>query len=294
MNRRIHLAPVAQYSDLERVMRRALDGEKPLRGRGSSSDYASPDSIRAGWDGGMSFRMAAEALARGWEAGIVEALDGLNVQAPDMSTSGGYDLDVAGEFVSVPSFCSGAPDCMMRKEAGDAPRRVRLIINPWMVCSTSAATALAYAKATCAYASGLIQAGYDVAVTALYAAHTGGRQDVAAVPFIVKDFAQEPDASRLAFATHPAMMRRVLFAYAEYVPAVHEDLAGPGNYGGLLRTPLTEAEVKACLPDVADERMVILPELSRGPWTDYAEWLRLFQTIAFESQDAEDASGEDL
>jgi hypothetical protein len=283
---------MVQYSDLARVVRGMLDGTVgPLYGREDSSGRDQPDLTRGPWDGDVSFRQAADYLDRGWEDGITDALEGLNVNAPDMSTSGGYDLDIAGEYVSVPSFCAGAPDCMMRKEAGDAPRRVRLIINPWLVCHTSAATAIAYAKATCAYASGLIQVGYDVAVTAVYAARIN-HEDVGAVPISVKEFSQEPDASRLAFATHPAFCRHVMWAYCEATEDVHPRLASHG-YGLLLRDDLTESEIRKILPDAADERMVVLPALGTARWTNHEQWLALFQSIAFETQDKDGTETED-
>jgi hypothetical protein len=168
-------------------------------------------------------------------------------------------LAVAGSYVCVPAYVSGHPECMYHKEPGEAPRRVRLVTSmsyPWYV---SAASAMAYAQACAAYAAGLMARGYDVAITTLVVCAAGGT--VSIVPVMVKEYSQEPDASRIAFSTHPAMLRRAMFACWEMDPGVDVGQRN-GGYGQPAYNPReVPAYIAAAFADVADERIIALPGL---------------------------------
>ncbi len=276
-------SPLVGYAALEAACRGILAGTVRRRQGAGTSSKDNPRS--QSWDDNIGLQGAADFLARGWEEGIAEATAGLDVLAPDMGR-GGWDVDVCGEYVAAEAYAIGDPECMYRKEAGEAPKRVRVIVNPSLMCNIDAAVGIAYARAVCAYVAGLIQAGYDVAVTALYAAAVhDGRTGAAVIPVAVKEFSQEPDASRLAFMTHPAFCRRVMFAYAEVCPDVHLDL-GRGGYGYLLTPDLSEDEVKFILREhYADERLLILPPINQASWRNPDQWTALFLTLAVETTD---------
>jgi len=271
----LDVAPPAQFSDVAAALRAALAGGPSLPDRGTSSLTNS-----TGWAGATPTE-ALDMCERGWAAGVTAAEAGLNALAPDAAPDGGWDLSVAGSFVCVPAYVSGEPECMYQKLPGESPRRVRVITNPWTCAAVPAERMAAYARATAAFIGALMGAGLDVAVTAMYAAKDNGEKTrLAAVPITVKDYGQEADASRLAFACHPAFMRRGMFAYCERTPATPPCL-GVNGYGYLLDRPLTAAEVHAAFPDVADERIVILTPiaLTRGTWqTDLERFIKLFET----------------
>jgi hypothetical protein len=83
-----------------------------------------------------------------------------------------------------------------------------------------------------------------------------------------------------------------MWAYCEATEDVHPRLANYG-YGLLLRDDLTESEIRKILPDAADERMVVLPALGTARWTNHEQWLALFQSTAFETQDEDGTETED-
>jgi hypothetical protein len=256
--------PVATFSAIAESVRKRL-ADREARPRGAECHSYSNDSDGGRWDGGMSLREAGEALRTGWTAGNVDIAHALDVRDAEQSPTGGYDLDVAGDFPCVPAFIAGEPECMYRKEPGEAPRRVRLVIFSWYVCSTTAQQAIAYASATASLAALLMARGFDVAITSLYVAadrhndyHTG------IIPIPVKEYGQEPDGSRIAFATHPAFMRRGMFAHLEMSEEYPVFWCSDG-YGTMVRDRLPEHVIRDAVPDSGDERLIVLPMFSELP-----------------------------
>jgi hypothetical protein len=250
--------PMMTYGDLS-AMAAARKGLATLPdGSGESS---MSENRGDSWDGGVQTLAAAAAmLDAGWEAGNAAVARAMDLVAGDDSPTGGWSMEVAGLFPSIAAYVSGDPECMYMPEEGPTPRRVRILISPCYHCGIQAKAAMEYAKATAAMVSMFMARGLDVAVTAVHVINAG---DVKIqMPVQVKDYGQECDASRLAFSTHPAMLRRVLFCRQE----CDGDLPVEGRNWGYGTPSYSCADVetmRTCLgPDAADERIIALPALS--------------------------------
>jgi hypothetical protein len=232
-----------------------------------TAEKASHKTAGETWDAGIDFDKALQLLARGWECGNVAVASAFDVQGAAESPTGGWDADIAGSYLNVPAYVAGLPDCMMRRDPGEAPRRVRIVVSPSINCGVNARQAIMYAEAVAAFAAGYVGQGLDVAITALHV--VADRKPTHFVtPIIVKDYGTELDASRIAFCTHPAMLRRILFGFHELEPTapawVHSNGYGyprfPDPSGD--RLPEAVAKIRAWLPaECADERLIILPNV---------------------------------
>lgn len=216
------------------------------------------------WDGGIGPDEMAGFMLNGWDAGNLAVADAMDVVDMDDSTSGGWDLDVAGEFVSIPDYVAGAPDCMMRKQDGAAPRRVRIVLTIGANCDVGAAKLVEFAKANAALVSLFMAKGYDVAVTGIWGQTTCWSEASPSDPHLVmnvvevKAYSQEPDASRLAAVAHPAFFRRALFCSVEMDGALPVWCASSG-YGRHWRADEESIRI-AFGPDADGERLVVLPD----------------------------------
>jgi hypothetical protein len=259
------LRPVLSFSDLDRIYRDRCAGKCAPGSDGAGVNFAGWHANDE-WDGGLrSLESVSRALWSGWDAGNLAVSAGLEALDLDQSDSGGWDLDVAGSYCSVPDYVTGAPDCMMRKNAGAAQRRVRLVLFCYMSAGTPASAAMDFARANAAYAALMMAQGYDVAITVAGAVYSWTSKQVIVRPVRVKDYGQEPDASRIAFALHPAFLRRVFFALMESDAEVPCDVRS-NSYG---TTPYRadEAAMRAALGDDTDgERMILLPDIASMNW----------------------------
>lgn len=264
--RSYQLRPVLTFSDLERIYTARCEG-KCARGSGNAGiKFGGCQHGSDSWDGGMRSQEAVVGGLRfGWDAGNLSAAAGLEAVDLDQSDSGGWDLDVSGSYCSVPDYVTGTPDCMMRKDAGEAQRRVRLVLFCYMSAGTPASAAMDFARANAAFAALMLAKGYDVAITVAGVVQSRKSGQVIIRPVRVKEYGQEPDASRIAFALHPAFLRRVFFAVMESDAAVPVDVRS-GSYG---TQPYRADEIamRAALgAETEGERMVLLPDIASMNW----------------------------
>lgn len=283
------LRPVLTFSDLERLYRTRRNGNVPSYS-GSTSLDQSGHWGRNEWDGGVrSVKQVLDALSQGWDAGNLTVAAGLDALDLDTSESGGWDLDVAGSYCSVPDYLTGTPDCMMRKDAGQAARRVRLVVFCYMTAGIPADAGIRYARAQAAYSALMMARGYDVAITVIGAVTSRNVGCTVLKPVRVKEYGHEPDASRIAFAAHPAFLRRVMFCAMEWDEDVPRDCRQVG-YGG---PPYwaDEVAVRAALgPETDGERMIILPALESLNYR--ADWQSMFQELIAQTADQHEERGD--
>lgn len=260
-----YLRPALNFADLERIYRDRCAGRGPRGSAAASVDFYGGHADDE-WDGGMrSLEAVSSGLRRGWDAGNLSAAAGLEAVDLDQSDTGGWDLDVAGSYCSVPDYVTGSPDCMMRKDAGDAQRRVRLVLFCYMSAGTPASAAMDFSRANSAFAAIMLARGYDVAITVAGVVRSRKSGQVIVRPVRVKEYGQEPDASRIAFAMHPAFLRRVMFAVMESDGDVPEDVRS--NSYGTEPYRADEVAMRAALGDDTDgERMILLPDIASMNW----------------------------
>ncbi len=276
--------PVLGFSDLARLCRERLQGTLP-----AGSGTGSVQSGGGEWDGGLDLAKACTALEQGWDAGNLAVLSGLEMIDLDMSDSGGRSMDVAGDFCSVPDYLAGSPECMSRKDAGESPVRMRIVTFCYMHCGVPASAAIDFARANAAFIAMMMGRGFDVAVTVVGAVTSGQSNVMVIKPVTVKDYGQEPDASRIAFSCHPAFLRRAMFCAMEMDTDVPSDCRrnGYGHYP----YRADEGAMRACLPDTDGERMVLLPDIGSLDYRGGHEAM-LRQILALVA-DQVDSRGED-
>ena len=151
---------------------------------------------------------------------------------PDLTPS--FDWDIGGEFPDVGAFCAGVPEHM----ANPAPFNnsvasvIRIAIPGSVPADVSADKIMRYGVALMSIVDGIQESGRSVALSwdltciprdsprGLEQIHTNIPLTTPGAPI---------DVSRLAFAFHPSMLRRIWFAAVEINPEL--SVLG-GSYGG--------------------------------------------------------------
>lgn len=214
------------------------------------------------WDAGVNTpEKALDALAgrlTGINRDVFAALD---VQDLDGTEEAGWDLDVAGAYCSVPDYLAGVPDCMMRKDAGDGARSVHLVSFCCMSAFVTAKQCLSFSEAVAGLVATLCLRGYDVAYTVINAVSSG--PVTYAIPITVIERGSDVDSSKVAFASHPAMLRRIMFAYCEQDPHAPLDIRSCGY--GTAPYSVPETVARTAIGMGSDERVIILPAVQSVP-----------------------------
>jgi hypothetical protein len=232
------VAPQGWWQLLNKVENR--DKVTPCKGAGDASQRPGEDR----WSGG-SWHGALRMMRDGWKEGA-QQVDAIMDTLPDAEAlADAWNLEAAGRFPCVPAFLSGDPECMWQTSEMDGTKqRVCLIISACYNCGITADEVLRYGAAVGATLRALEAAGHGVAI---YSIDKGSeyRGDAVAQACIVRDFGEPLDTSVVAFAFHPAFLRRILFANRELT----EDWASRGlanhGYGHAREADLADAV--ACL-----------------------------------------------
>ena len=173
----------------------------------------------AGYDGAM-------AMARdGWVEGAAKAQKALKAFVP-LTNAPDTVNDIYGYRPNVARFCSGVPDCMVRRapRADNGAGRVLTLIVP--VNALAGVSAVYMANFGVAVAQYINQMENDGTRVEIIAAMTSTVSDWRVSACARVKHADQPlDLSVLAFAIgHPAMFRRLGFA-------IRERCAAPRDYG---------------------------------------------------------------
>ena len=247
---------VMTFADLADACARRASRKVELPGGSGnlSQDIGTEPAVE--WDDKFGWKGAVTAVRKGWNAGNQTVRAALDMQTTEDSIDGTWDADVCGQYVDVAAYVAGQPDCMMRKGSAPAPRRVRLVLSSGMIASVDAQDAVQYATAAAGFAAMLIGQGLDVAITSLYVGTDDSR--IVTIPVTVKEYGQEPDASRIAFSTHPAFLRRVLFAVRELDPEMPFRMRS-GGYGRTCYDWQSRDLIRDAIPDADGETLICLP-----------------------------------
>ncbi len=196
------------------------------------------DSTTSGsgyWDNNVGFDGALKMATQGWPEGATQIAKQLDSLPPRAEVLPDWSMDVAGVMCNVPAFIAGEPECMWHmSECKREERRLTLIVNGSYSASINADKLVKYAVAVTAItrsleASGINVAVYSVSVSTIglhNASADGGYYGVA-----IREFGEPLDLAKVAFAFHPAFLRRVAFAWREITPEVAATGIGSGYYG---------------------------------------------------------------
>lgn len=192
-----------------------------------------PTSLRASHDtsswreeftGTKTFREALNLARKGWPEGCakVKAISAEIVQKiTDRILRPEVMLDVVGEVIEMGSYMEGIPECMLTWTEGEevmqgsGERTLRVLLNFTASSTVSASVIQTRGAAVCALVEALEYAGRrcEVLATHVVAGDNGDtREDV----IVVKRPEHPLQLDQLAFILcHPAMLRRLHFAYEE-------------------------------------------------------------------------------
>lgn len=239
---------------------------------------AAVDTLRTDGAGRSSQRPGAEWAGAEYDDAVRMGRygwpDGVTAVSEALSAVGGVDnvpsweIDVAGAFCCAPAYMTGSPDCMFARTIEETERRrVALcfpLFAPWNI---DACDRIAYAAALARVVAESVAGGVEIAVYGINAA-----RDDAGVTYLTgfeaRGFGDALDLDRLAFAFHPAMHRRLTFAYLETLPGF-EPVASK-CYG--FRAALTVDACAAAGVTVERDALRIMPDIDSGVTVD--EWVQ--------------------
>lgn len=216
------------------------------------------DAIRDGrhsWAGG-SFDDALHMARQGWPGGaeaIAQALDSL---PPADEVLPDWQLEAAGAFPCIPAYLSGDAECMYRLADERKPERRLTLVVPGVALGDVPAEAMQqYAKAIAAIVRMLEASNVSVAVYRVLYSHGRGMDVIHG--HAVREHGEPLDLGKVAFAFHPAMFRRLTFAWWEVDERTAK--AGKASDGRGVTAALTDTAVRTCLPDIG--QFVIMPDM---------------------------------
>lgn len=256
MMNNVNIQPAVRWWDVLAV---AKEREKlgPLPNAGSASQREGEEFAGATWHNAL--RM----MEYGWHEGAYKVSVLLDKLPVSDTLESGWTLEAHGFFPCVPAFLSGDPECMWQRSTCENRRpKLCLIVPTVYPCNIKAREALCYGTAVAGLVRALEASGVDVAVYSID--RTLGDQDCAVVqPYIVRDFGQPLDISIVAFAFHPAFLRRIVFAFRERNQAAVD--AGIANFGYGRASEPVEEECRKALGGFEAEP-VLLPTVEEMKW----------------------------
>jgi hypothetical protein len=237
------------------------------------------DSARSNGDdfGGCSFDEAIRLARFGWHEGVQSIKAALSTDGT-ADTVQAWEIEQAGIMPCIPAFLSGSPVCMYQPvETDGSLRRIALCFSMSGACTIRASSWLRFAAALSQVTADLTAAGIDVAVYSFEVSRARGTEARHSYGVAIREFGEPFDLSRIAFAGHPAFLRRLGFSYCENTPA-HLDIARSG-YG--MPESVTVADVRACGSDLPIEAIRCLPKIDDNS-TSTAEYVEQFRKIVGE------------
>lgn len=252
MSNEVTYLPSMKWFDLQKeVIERPNKG--PVIGAGAQSQTNSDSK----WSG-ASWEAAMGMMRDGWIEGArtVETL----LDKVDMSEAmePAWNIEAAGFFPCVPAYLAGDPECMWQRVDGEIIKpRICVIVPAVYNCNIDADEVLVYGTAMTALVRSLEAIGADAAVYSLDVTSAYG-QGCVSQGFIVRDFGQPVDTSTIAYAFHPAFLRRTLFAHRELTKEWADKGLASGGYGQ--HTALTKENVQPALGDLS-AAIAIMPDM---------------------------------
>lgn len=239
----IVLPPLRWWPLLEKIQNRPTMNPLPGASGSSIRGYErneTPD-FEDGWNG-ANWTGAIQLMRDGWHAGAKQ-IDAIMANMPEAAAlADAWNLEAAGRFPCVPAFLSGDPECMWQTvESESSKPRICLVVSACYHCGIQPEEVLRYGAAVGATLRALEAAGHGVAVYTIdkrASSYSGVR---CAQAVIVRDFGEPLDTATVAFAFHPAFLRRVLFANCELTKEWAERSLATCGYGIPLEVDLADA-----------------------------------------------------
>lgn len=184
---------------------------------------ATSNNATGSWDLNAGYDGAVKMARYGWPEGAERTQDALKAfptKTPEPDTK----VDFYGFRPHVPRYCAGAPDSMIRRatQAETGSGKVLTLYVSVMSPSFSTAACMAnYGVGIAQYVNQMEMEGRRVEVIACATVSGHGKRHT--VSCTVKNADQPLDLAALAFALgHPAMLRRIWFAYMERQTDIRE------------------------------------------------------------------------
>lgn len=236
----------------------------------TGAESSSTECNRASWAGTDTLEQAVAMAQAGWPDGATAVSKALDSLPAGVEILPDWRMAVQGAFPCIPEYLSGSPECMYRLEDNRRiAHRLSLIVPHAYSAQVRGAQAMQYAKAVAALVRSLEATGIDVAVYSVSTGHnryigSAGKRALYAV--VVREFGEPVDLAKVAFAFHPAMFRRIGFAWREITPAAAD--VGQARAGYAATFPVTEAYARELLGEVGE--LVIMEDLQdlarNNPW----------------------------
>src|SRR5689334_6267363 len=209
----------------------ACQGQPTTSARGSRQDASQSWDLNAGFDGTLKL------AANGWREGMstVRPLShALLRRIARQLNRVEWTPDVTGHVLDVAGYVSGEPEHWYTPHYTVAPgagQAVRVVFNATASGGVDARVLRAKGAAVCALVEAFHLADRPVRVEAVIATREGGNRSETRIT--IKDFRSPLDMDRLVFAiSHPAMLRRLWFAFAEtWTPETQQALGINWGYG---------------------------------------------------------------
>lgn len=204
----------------ERVTQDALPGGDSASKKTNGGDN---------WSGCRTLDDALRMTREGWQAGAQSLGKLLDHLTPAQDVLPDWSLDVAGAFPCVPAYLTGEPEAVWRmSDERKSVRRLALIVPGTYHAGNGADAIMVYAKAIAAVARAVEASGIDVAI---YSLDVSKGNHIAAVAVSIRAYGEPMDLAKIAFAFHPAWLRRISFAWRERTKAACDVGIASCGYG---------------------------------------------------------------
>lgn len=184
--------------------------------------------------GGVSFQQAIKMAVEGWPEGATKIAKALDSLPPSSESLPDWIMDVTGSICNVPAFVAGEPECMWNlTDNRRDERRLTLVVQASYGFWVSSEVAMNYAIALAANVRSLEASGINTSVVILaHRRHPADPDGVrSAYGVFVREYGEPLDLAKIAFAFHPAFLRRVDMAWRERNERATTAGINNGSYG---------------------------------------------------------------
>ena len=199
-----------------------------------ANDASVTEDASAAWDDNSGYKGALELSEKGWPKGVKQMKEFAVEAGENYDTMPAYTYDMAGAFPDVGSYCAGDPEYMALPVEIEGKPICRILVEVGKAHSIKAPNAMRYGVAILGAVNSLIVAGITVVLDGSRSGGLGSTDTWHQWIFPLGGGDEVVDLDRLAFAlAHPALTRRIAFAYMERIKELVPYTSGYlSNYGG--------------------------------------------------------------
>tara|TARA_R110000824_G_scaffold372074_1_gene561906 strand:- start:245 stop:1126 length:882 start_codon:yes stop_codon:yes gene_type:complete len=199
-----------------------------------ANDASVTEDASADWDDNSGYKGALRLSEAGWPKGVKQMKDFAVEAGENYETLPAFTYDIAGAFPDVGAFCAGDPEHMALPGEIQGKPVCRILVEVGKAHFVKASSAMRYGVAILGAVNSLMLAGITVVLDGSRSGGCEGTDLWHQWIFPLGGGDQVVDLDRLAFAlAHPALTRRIAFAYMERVEELVPYTSGYlSNYGG--------------------------------------------------------------